>query len=71
VIGHADPDEAPEIAEARARAVAAYLDELGYAGRIETVGRGSDEPFAADEPDKLTSEQRARLERRVEYAPGG
>ena len=71
VIGHADPDEAPEIAEARARAVAAYLDELGYAGRIETVGRGSDEPFAADEPDELTSEQRDRLERRVEYAPGG
>jgi outer membrane protein OmpA-like peptidoglycan-associated protein len=70
VIGHADPGEDAALAEARAKAVAAYLDELGYQGRIETVGRGSDDPFDADEPEKLTPEQRQRLERRAEYAPG-
>jgi len=70
VIGHADAGEDADLAEARAQAVAAYLDELGYAGRIETVGRGSDEPFPVDEPDKLPPEQRRKLERRAEYAPG-
>jgi outer membrane protein OmpA-like peptidoglycan-associated protein len=70
VIGHADAGEDAALAEARAKAVAAYLDELGYQGRIETVGRGSDDPFDADEPEKLTPEQRQRLERRAEYAPG-
>ena len=59
------------IAEARAKAVAAYLDALGYSGRIETVGRGTDDPFQADDPGKLTPDQKAKLERRVEYAPGG
>jgi len=71
LIGHAEAGEDGAIAEARAKAVAAYLDALGYAGRIETVGRGSDDPFQADEPGKLTAEQKAKLERRVEYAPGG
>jgi outer membrane protein OmpA-like peptidoglycan-associated protein len=70
VIGHADAGEDAGLAEARAMAVAAYLDELGYAGRIETVGRGSDDPFRVDEPDKLPPAQRQKLERRVEYAPG-
>jgi outer membrane protein OmpA-like peptidoglycan-associated protein len=70
IIGHADAGEDAGLAEARARTVAAYLDELGYAGRIETVGRGSDEPFPVDEPDKLPPEQKQKLERRAEYAPG-
>jgi outer membrane protein OmpA-like peptidoglycan-associated protein len=69
VIGHADEREDAGLAEARAAAGAAYLDELGYAGRITTSA--SDTPFAADEPDKLPPEQRQRLERRVEYAAGG
>lgn len=68
VIGHTDASEGAGLAEARAMAVAAYLDELGYAGRITTSA--SDTPFAADEPDKLPPEQRQKLERRVEYAPG-
>jgi outer membrane protein OmpA-like peptidoglycan-associated protein len=70
VIGHSDDHEDAEIAEARAQAVAAYLDELGYAGRIETVGRGSDDPFHVEEPDRLPPEQQQKLDRRVEYAPG-
>ncbi len=71
LIGHAEAGEDAAIADARARTVAAYLDALGYAGRIETVGRGSDDPFQADDPGKLTPDQKAKLERRVEYAPGG
>jgi outer membrane protein OmpA-like peptidoglycan-associated protein len=70
VIGHTDAGEDAALAEARAQAVAAYLDALGYAGRIETVGRGSDDPFRVDEPDRLPPKQRQKLERRVEYAPG-
>jgi hypothetical protein len=68
LIGHADPGEDPGLAEARARTVAAYLDELGYAGRITTST--SDKPFKAEEPEKLPPEQKEKLERRVEYAPG-
>lgn len=70
VIGHADPTEDAALAGQRAGAVAAYLDELGYAGRIATASRGAGQPFAADGPERLTPEQKLRLDRRVEYAPG-
>lgn len=70
LIGHADPGEDPALGEARARAVAVTLDALGYDGRIETVGRGSDDPLKVEEPEKLPEAQKLKLERRVEYAAG-
>ena len=43
----------------------------GYAGKIEVIGKGSSEPFAADEPEKFSEAQRFTFDRRVEYRAGG
>ena len=71
IIGHTDPRGADaynlDLSRRRAASVAAFLQYLGYRGRIEIVGKGESEPFQADDPSKYTTDQIYAFDRRVEY----
>jgi outer membrane protein OmpA-like peptidoglycan-associated protein len=72
VAGHTDERGAvaynQELSQARARRVAEFLRERGFAGEITAVGKGESEPFTPDDPAKYTQEQRYTMDRRVELA---
>jgi len=71
IIGHTDPrgDDAYNFAlsQRRATSVAAYLQFLGYHGRLEVQGKGRTEPFQPDDSAKYSPEQIWAFDRRVEY----
>lgn len=70
LIGHTDPVGPAEsnyrLSLARAEALAAYLADNGFAGRIATVGKGEDEPFQPDDAGAYDVETLNQLHRRVE-----
>ena len=71
LIGHTD-SKGPaaynmQLSIRRAAAVGDYLLANSYAGKIEIVGRGEEEPFQADDPSRYTQDQLDALSRRVEY----
>lgn len=79
LIGHADPSHAlaetdpaaaarynRALSQRRAEALAEFLREQGFGGRIRTEGRGHDEPLAVDEPQRYSREALYRMYRRVE-----
>lgn len=70
LIGHTDPVGSRtfnlELSEARARAVADFLASGGFAGAIEVVGRGPDEPMQVDNPALYSTPQLHQIYRRVE-----
>ena len=70
IAGHTDPrgDEEYNVALSlrRAEAVASYLRENGFEGRIDVVAKGESERFPVDEPSAYTQEQRWQMDRRVE-----
>lgn len=70
LIGHTDPVGSREanqaLSEKRAEAVAAFLHDNGFAGTIETVGKGEDEPFDVDDPEAYDEDTLFQIFRRVE-----
>jgi OOP family OmpA-OmpF porin len=72
IVGHTDPVGSDNynygLSERRAYAVRDYLVHLGYAGKIEALGKGESEPFAPDDPSKYNEEEIYAFDRRVEYA---
>lgn len=72
IVGHTDPVGSDNynygLSERRAYAVRDYLVQLGYAGKIEALGKGESEPFAPDDPSKYNEEEIYAFDRRVEYA---
>jgi OmpA-OmpF porin, OOP family len=70
IVGHADArgnaDYNRDLSRRRAERIAALLRERGYTGQIQTIGKGADEPFAVDDPRRLSREERYQLDRRVE-----
>ena len=70
LIGHTDPIGSAEanykLSLARADTLAAYLQTAGYPGRIETVGKGEDEPFQPDDATAYDTDTLNQLHRRVE-----
>ncbi len=71
LIGHTD-SKGPagynmQLSIRRAAAVRDYLIANNYAGKIDVVGRGEEEPFQADDPSRYTEDQLDAMSRRVEY----
>ena len=73
--GHTDArgrdDYNQELSGRRVVAVADFLKQKGYAGRIETKGYGETQAFELDDPKRYTPEQIWQLNRRVELVRGG
>ena len=70
LVGHTD-DRGSErdnlaLSKRRAEALAAYLKDQGYGGRIRVEGVGESEPIQLDDPDRYTQEEIWDLNRRVE-----
>ena len=67
--GHTDPrgseDYNLSLSQRRADALAQFLRQGGYEGRVDTEGRGELDRFEADNPDRYTVEEQYRLDRRV------
>ncbi len=71
LIGHTD-SKGPaaynmQLSIRRAAAVRDYLLANNYAGKVDVVGRGEEEPFQADDPSRYTQDQLDAMSRRVEY----
>ena len=70
IAGHTDPRGGEaynlHLSRQRAQAVARYLQEHGFAGRVVVVAKGESERFPVGEPDAYTQEQRWQMDRRVE-----
>lgn len=70
LIGHADPvgdvEYNRKLSLRRAQALGDYLQAAGYHGSVQIDGRGSEEPFAVDDPSRYTQAQLHQLHRRVE-----
>lgn len=70
LVGHTDDrgsdQENLALSRRRADALAAYLREQGYEGRIRTEGAGESQPIELDDPDRYTEEEIWALNRRVE-----
>lgn len=70
LVGHTDPigtrEDNQTLSEARAVALAHYLTDSGYAGRIETAGRGEDEPFLVDDASAYDQPTLFQIFRRVD-----
>ena len=71
LIGHTDPkgsdDYNLQLSVARAQAVAQYLTQNGYHGKVDVVGMGESQPFKADDPGKYSQDELYSMYRRVEY----
>jgi OOP family OmpA-OmpF porin len=71
IIGHTDPRGSDaynyDLSQRRAASVAAFLQYLGYHGRLEVQGKGKTEPFQPDDASKYSPEQIWAFDRRVEY----
>ena len=70
IAGHTDPRGAEaynlDLSRRRAEAVAAYLREQGFKGRIDVIAKGERERFPVEEASGYTREERWRMDRRVE-----
>ena len=70
LVGHTDDRGSDQdnlaLSKHRAEALAAYLREQGYEGRIRTEGAGESQPIELDDPDRYTQEEIWALNRRVE-----
>lgn len=70
LVGHTDDRGSDQdnlaLSRCRAEALAAYLREQGFAGRIRTEGAGESQPIDLDDPDRYTQEEIWALNRRVE-----
>jgi OOP family OmpA-OmpF porin len=70
LIGHTDPVGGAEANRAlsleRADALADYLVAEGYAGQWQTLGKGEDEPFKADDASAYDEETLHQMDRRVD-----
>lgn len=66
--GHTDPRGAQHAAlsKSRAEAVAKFLKEKGYKGKVVAIGRGKSERYQPDDPKRYTQEELYQLDRRVE-----
>ncbi len=73
--GHTDArggdDYNQALSERRVAAVADFLLQNGYAGKIETKGYGESQPIQLDDPKRYSQEQVWQLNRRVELVRGG
>jgi outer membrane protein OmpA-like peptidoglycan-associated protein len=73
--GHTDErgsdDYNQALSERRVVAVADFLVQNGYAGRIETKGYGESQAIQLDDPKRYSQEQIWQLNRRVELVRGG
>jgi OOP family OmpA-OmpF porin len=71
IVGHTDPRGSDayndDLSFRRAETVKSYLVQLGYAGVVDTEGRGKSEPFAPDDPTKYSQDELYAFDRRVEY----
>ena len=70
LVGHTDDRGSDQdnlaLSRRRAEALATYLREQGYEGRIRTEGAGESQPIELDDPDRYTEEEIWALNRRVE-----
>jgi len=70
LVGHTDDRGSPQsnlaLSKRRAEALAAYLRDQGYQGRIHTEGVGETRPIELDDPQRYTQEEIWALNRRVE-----
>jgi outer membrane protein OmpA-like peptidoglycan-associated protein len=70
LVGHTDDrgsdQENLALSKRRAEALAAYLKDQGYEGRIRIEGAGESQPIILDDPDRYTQEEIWELNRRVE-----
>ena len=70
IAGHTDPRGSEgynlDLSRQRAEAVARFLREQGFLGRVEVVAKGENERFPAADLNAYTREQRWQLDRRVE-----
>lgn len=70
LVGHTDDrgsdQENLALSKRRAEALAAYLREQGFEGRIRTEGAGESQPIDLDDPERYTQEEIWALNRRVE-----
>jgi len=70
LIGHTDDRGSDRdnllLSKRRAEALANYLREQGYEGRIRTEGAGESRPIELDDPGRYTQEEIWALNRRVE-----
>ena len=70
IAGHTDPRGGEsynlDLSRKRAEAVAAYLLERGFEGRIEVVAKGESERFPLADPGAYSQSERWQLDRRVE-----
>jgi outer membrane protein OmpA-like peptidoglycan-associated protein len=68
--GHADERGSEhynmELSRQRLDAVAGYLRDAGFAGRLELIPKGKSEPYASADRRTLSREQSFQLDRRVE-----
>ena len=68
--GHTDPRGSEtynlDLSRQRAEAVALFLREGGFVGRIDVVAKGESERFPVAEPGAYTQAQRWQMDRRVE-----
>ena len=58
-----------DLSRRRAEAVAAYLREQGFKGRIDVIAKGERERFPVEHASGYTREERWRMDRRVELIP--
>ncbi len=68
--GHADERGSKtlnmDLSQARLEAVARELKKRGYAGKLELIAKGEDEPYAGVDRSKLSKHELYSLDRRVE-----
>jgi OOP family OmpA-OmpF porin len=70
LVGHTDErgsdQENLALSKRRAEALAGFLKDHGYQGRIHIEGAGESQPIKLDDPDRYTEEEIWALNRRVE-----
>lgn len=75
IVGHTDERGSDvhndALSRERAQAVASFLRQAGYQGRVTVEGRGEREPFVPDNPGRYSQDERWQLDRRVELKRSG
>jgi OmpA-OmpF porin, OOP family len=72
LVGHTDPVGGDRdnmvLSQKRAEALREFVAKSGYKGRVDVVGKGENEPFQPDDPQRFAADQQAQyaLDRRVE-----